>query len=146
LLPSGGKGNAERLIYKPQDRAILIREHHPRPMINDYKMFWKNAFDLRGRASRAQYWNTQVAIALVILFLMIVLVGIYSAFASIGGAAFSYLLYGYALAILIPQLTLQVRRIRDTGISLWWLLLVLIPGVGPFAILIILCLPSRSEA
>lgn len=52
----------------------------------------------------------------------------------------------YTLILLLPLFAAEVRRLHDTGISGWWLLLSLIPYLGGFIVLILLILlmmPSK---
>ena len=48
----------------------------------------------------------------------------------------------FGLFTLIPGLAVGVRRCHDTGRSGWWLLIVLVPCIGPLWLLILLALPS----
>lgn len=50
----------------------------------------------------------------------------------------------YSLLTLVPLLAIVTRRVRDTGLSLWCLLLLLIPGLGMLAVVVILCLPTQT--
>lgn len=52
----------------------------------------------------------------------------------------------YSLITLLPFLALLVRRLRDTGLSLWSLLVLLIPGVGMIVMTYFLCLPSQPRS
>lgn len=45
----------------------------------------------------------------------------------------------YSLAVLIPTITVGVRRLHDLDRSGWWLLLVLIPLLGSLLLLIYFC-------
>ncbi|MDO5064712.1 MAG: DUF805 domain-containing protein [Actinomyces bowdenii] len=49
------------------------------------------------------------------------------------------------IPILLPLLSLLVRRLRDGGIHLLWLLLIAVPRIGGTALLLLCCLPSRPE-
>jgi uncharacterized membrane protein YhaH (DUF805 family) len=51
----------------------------------------------------------------------------------------------YSLAVLIPALAVAVRRLHDTGRSGWWLLIGLIPLVGPIVLLVFYLLDSDRE-
>jgi uncharacterized membrane protein YhaH (DUF805 family) len=58
-------------------------------------------------------------------------------------AAPLYLLY--SLIVLLPHLAVTVRRLHDTARNGWWLLIVLIPLVGPIMILVFTALDSDPE-
>ena len=88
--------------------------------------------DFSGRARRKEYW---------MFFLINALVGFGLAFvggllgdeAGLGGMML-YLLY--LLGTLIPGLAVSVRRLHDTGRSGWWLLISIVPIVGPIVLLV----------
>jgi len=48
----------------------------------------------------------------------------------------------YALAVFLPGLAVIVRRLHDTGRSGWWVLISLVPFVGPIILLVFMCLDS----
>ena len=87
-----------------------------------------------GRASRTEYWTfilLNMAIGFVIAFS-----------ATIVGrlAALFHLLFN--LFIIIPQLSVVVRRLHDTNKSALWLLLIFLPFIGPFILFIFMFLRS----
>jgi len=50
------------------------------------------------------------------------------------------------LIILIPSMAVSVRRLHDRNKSGWWLLIVLIPIIGPFWLFVDLgLLPAKEE-
>jgi uncharacterized membrane protein YhaH (DUF805 family) len=81
---------------------------------------------LTGRARRSEYWWW----ALAYLILVVIAVGLDSA---IGTSVVAPLV---ALAVLLPNLAVAVRRLHDTGRSGWWILLGLIPLVGGIILLV----------
>jgi uncharacterized membrane protein YhaH (DUF805 family) len=94
----------------------------------------------KGRARRKEYWyfvlfNTLITIVLGTIDGVTELV---SAEAGIG------LLSGlYTLAVLVPSIAVSVRRLHDTNRSGWWLLISLVPLVGPIVLLVFLVLDSQ---
>lgn len=86
-----------------------------------------------GRSRRSEYWFWALATSLVSLLLTILDLVFHN---SLLGLIFS-------LAVLLPGLTVSVRRLHDTGRSGWWLLIGLIPLVG--AILLIVWMASDSQ-
>ena len=48
------------------------------------------------------------------------------------------------LAVILPVLGIQARRLRDGGFTPWLLLLGLIPGIGGLILLILYVLPSKN--
>ena len=84
--------------------------------------------DFTGRARRAEYWwfvllNFGVYVGLSILTRVL------------GSLGFAIYLV-YALAVIIPSLAVAVRRLHDTGKSGWFLLIGLIPLIGPIILLV----------
>lgn len=99
--------------------------------------FWKKGFTFAGRASRSEYWFAYLAqIAVYVLA-----VGCYSAFSHLG-----ILLFGvFALASLIPQLAVTVRRLHDAGLSGGMYFMSWIPLAGGLILLILMCRPSDAR-
>lgn len=75
----------------------------------------------RGRLRRSVFWSALViaTVAFVILF---------EALQAVAGFASTLVLYPPFLAVL---LSLAVRRLHDRQFSAWWLLLGLVPVLGP---------------
>ncbi len=99
------------------------------------------SFSFEGRARRKEYWMFVLFVVIIgfVLGFFDSLLGIYSPKAEIG------LLSGlFALAILIQHIAVGVRRLHDTGRSGWWLLIVLIPFVGPIIVLVLMALEGRQ--
>jgi uncharacterized membrane protein YhaH (DUF805 family) len=80
-----------------------------------------------GRASRPAFWWW---------FLFVILVGI--AADIIGVAIHSVALTSgiVSLALLLPNLSVSIRRLHDTDRSGWWVLIALIPLIGFIVLLI----------
>jgi uncharacterized membrane protein YhaH (DUF805 family) len=52
----------------------------------------------------------------------------------------------YLLAVFIPSISVMVRRLHDTNRSGWWSWIVLIPIIGPIALIVFLATDSKTEA
>lgn len=91
----------------------------------------KKYADFSGRARRSEYWWFS-------LFLFLVYVGILVVFnAILGLRTLSTLLIWVAwLGVIVPGIAVTVRRLHDTGKSGWWILISLIPLVGPIVMLV----------
>ena len=105
-------------------------------------------FTLSGRASRAEYWWFALASWLV-LMLLCVMMGVFAAlYKSEGGMLYLLLLFLPVLGILalvIPSVTVCVRRLHDTGRSGWWYMINFLPYVGGIVLLVLMCLPSDPD-
>jgi len=137
----------------------------PRPpvtMPQAVKLWLKNWKNFSGRASRSEFWWTELALAIagtVIGIIFAVIAGVI--FASTAAAASAtgsapdaaitaillifYGLFGLlGLATFIPSLALSVRRLHDTNQSGWMYLLAFIPYVGGIILLVLMAQPSNA--
>ena len=92
----------------------------------------KEYFDFNGTAKRSEYW------AMIVVGTLAYLVGV-SMIETLPFVALALmvLVVWYALAT-------TVRRVRDSGNSLWWLLALLVPGVGTIASVVFGLLPTQE--
>jgi len=95
--------------------------------------------DFSGRAPRAEYWWFVLAMVIVFVVLSIVesIVGLNKMILGVYGPL-TVLLW---LAVLVPSLSVGVRRLHDTDRSGWWLLLMV-----PYGVAVVLMLRSMSAA
>ena len=102
--------------------------------MNYYLQAFKQYADFSGRANRTEFWMFMLFnyIAIFVLFLLV-----------LGLRTMALPLVGfYTLGTLIPSLAITVRRLQDTGKSGWMILVSLIPFVGAFWLLVLLCQDS----
>jgi uncharacterized membrane protein YhaH (DUF805 family) len=101
--------------------------HYYLDVIKKYVVF-------QGRAARKEYWMFALFNGIINLLLMLL------------GAlvSFPFLSFIYGLAVLLPSLALASRRLHDTGRTAWWILIVLIPILGPFVLLAFAVLDSQA--
>ena len=84
------------------------------------KTCFRKYFDFKGRASRSEYWY-------FFLFLVIgYAIGIGLMFVAF---QFAFLLGAFVIAIIIPWLSVAVRRLHDINKSGWWVALPLPAGI-----------------
>lgn len=100
-----------------------------------YTKVVKNFVVFQGRASRSEYWMFQLFNALIMFGIIIVEAMIYEQ--PIIGVI-------YILAMILPNLSVSVRRMHDTGRSGWWLLVSFVPVVGGLIFLIFTLLASEA--
>ncbi|MBD5216201.1 MAG: DUF805 domain-containing protein [Bacteroidales bacterium] len=93
--------------------------------------------DFNGRASRSEYWW-------YVLFTVILSV-IIQAFGVISSDVSLYLGAIVNLALLLPGLSLCVRRLHDINKSGWFILLGLIPIVGAIILIVWFCKESEMQ-
>lgn len=114
-------------------------------MIDSYKIFWKKAFDFKGRTTRNEYWWAYLA-NIIVYFLLAIFVGISSGINETLGLLFSLIYFLYTLGQIMPSISIIIRRTRDVGKSWQWIFINLLPFIGPIWFIFILCQPSLPNA
>lgn len=99
--------------------------------MNWYLTVLKRSFDFNGRSHRAEYWYF-VLFSVIISFVLGFIDG---AMGTPGQVGIGLLGAAYSIAIIIPSIAVGVRRLHDTGRSGWWLLVAIVPIVGPLALI-----------
>jgi uncharacterized membrane protein YhaH (DUF805 family) len=80
-----------------------------------------------GRSSRSAYWWFY-------LFNILALVAALALDYALGTGGIIYALA--AIALLLPNLAVAVRRLHDSGHSGWWLLIAIVPVIGAIVVLV----------
>jgi uncharacterized membrane protein YhaH (DUF805 family) len=110
--------------------------------LNAFELFilsWKRYFDFEGVSTRREYWLTYVVYLLIALAFTVMTEILF--FYAIGDIL-AILYAGYAIAAVIPQLSIMVRRLHDTGVSGWnylWFLTI----IGGIYVIYLLARASR---
>ena len=96
----------------------------------------KKYADFDGRATRTQFWMFFLfyIIFYVVLEIVTQLIGVGSVLPAF-----------FILALLIPTLSINARRLHDTGRSGWWQLLGLIPIIGAIVLLVFYVTESQGD-
>lgn len=89
-----------------------------------------------GRATRKQYWMFVLYNVIISLILGIIDGIIFK------GQVLSAI---WSLAVLLPSIALGVRRLHDLGKPGWWFFMILIPIVGPIALIVLFCLKGEDK-
>lgn len=118
-----GFGGASEGGWMPSG-ATLTGAAPPRTFIEAIQVCFSKYFDGKGRASRSEFWYFA-------LFTFIL-------DAVTGGIA--------VLFLLIPSITVQVRRLHDIGKSAWALLWILVPFVGLIVLIVYAVRPGEPHA
>ena len=132
-------------------------------MVNAYKKFWSNYINFSGNTSRPDYWLAWLMNVIIYLVALIVLVAYLSISAPQGyyhevsdGMEFYFQNSGiflplicliitiYSVAIIIPSLSMSIRRLQDAGFHWAFIFLDLIPSIGSIVLLILHCLPTNA--
>ncbi|MCX8746275.1 DUF805 domain-containing protein [Snodgrassella sp. B3800] len=96
-----------------------------------------NYCNFQGRARRKEYWFFTL-----IIFLIGVLIGIIASVLGLEESTIKMIQLIWGLVLFMPALGVQVRRLHDISRSGWWILLNLIPIIGPLVIFIFNLLDS----
>jgi uncharacterized membrane protein YhaH (DUF805 family) len=147
-ITSDGQSNEKKhdcasINFNTNFQSSQERPVYRRLLVTSYIYFWKRSPDFSGVISRLDFWVAVASngIALMIVAFILSLVAATSNAASIACAA---TLGIYLLIVATASLSLQARRVRDTGLSAWLLIALAIPYAG-FALLIVYLLPTRRK-
>ena len=121
-------------------------------MMEAYKKFWKGYVDFTGRSTPSDYWFAFSAHVLI-FFAYLLLDGVFERILSTTGsrAVFTISLYllliffAYGVAAILPGIAITVRRLRDAGYHWAYIFIPLIPFVGIFILIFLLCQPTKVE-
>ena len=102
------------------------------------KVVRDNFANFNGRARRKEYWMFILFNFLIALGIGVV-TGILSAISESLGMLGAVIYVIYAIAILIPNLAVIVRRLHATGNSGWMILISFIPLIGGIWLLVLMC-------
>ena len=96
----------------------------------------QNYVTFSGRARRKEYW----------MFILVnVLIGFVLGFIEgLAGVEKPILSPLYSLAVLLPGVSVAVRRLHDTEKSGWWFWIALVPVVGGIILLVFMCTEGTS--
>ena len=84
--------------------------------------------DFQGRAARSELWW------FVLFYLLLsVVIGAISALSDVLGGLLNLVV---TIALLVPAIAVQVRRLHDTDRTGWWVLIGLIPLIGTIVLLV----------
>lgn len=103
--------------------------------MNWYLEVLKKYATFTGRARRKEYW--MFGLFHIIVFVLLALL---DGFLQTEGIITMI----YLLATFLPSFAVSVRRLHDTGRSGWWMLINIVPMIGPIVLLIFMCMDSQT--
>lgn len=116
-------------MYNTKERKVTN-------IMEEYLSMWKNYLNFKDRTTVRGFW-----MATLFNFIAVFILGMLGAFVK-----FLFVFYLiYLLAVIIPCLALQIRRMHDINKSGFWILLSCIPFVGTIVCIIFLCKDSVNE-
>lgn len=102
--------------------------------MKEYVDMWKRAFDFNGVSSRKEFW-----MAYLFNFLFGIVIFIIQLVSPNTAKVISAV---YGLAVILPYISLTIRRLHDINKSGYNILLAFIPLVGAIILLVYLCSDS----
>jgi uncharacterized membrane protein YhaH (DUF805 family) len=109
----------------------------------------KNAFanyaNFSGRSTRAEFWWFYLFTWIIFLVpYILLLTAIPGSGEDVGGAfwLWGFILLVAFLALILPMISVTVRRLHDTDKSGWWYWVAIIPFIGGIWLLILLIMPG----
>lgn len=121
-------------------------------MIEAYKKFWKGYVDFTGRSTPSDYWFAFSAHVLI-FFAYLLLDGVFERILSATGSMDVFtisvilllIFFAYGVAMVLPGIAITVRRLRDAGCNWLYIFIPVIPFVGIFILVFLLCQPTEVE-
>ena len=86
-------------------------------ILKSYQEFWFKATDFTGKTTISSWWSVQIVNLIITIFCVPIFLRI-----------FGFNIYG--LVCIIPQLSLNIRRLRDFGKNWKWIFINFIPING----------------
>ena len=114
-------------------------------MVEAVKEFFTKYATFSGRTSRKNFWLAILGIWLISLVLGFVCGFIGGLLGDSAATVLGFIPTIFALAIIIPSIAIEVRRLHDINKSGWFIFISLIPFVGSIILLVFMCLPAVNE-
>jgi len=148
IEPKEGDSYVFDKAYDKNSRAYMFKDN----LFKTIPEYFKNAFNFKGKACRAEYWFPYLIIEVLAVPILLSIIDIvlpqfvYTLSYPEFGLDYSFNLISIIIIALmwIPQLSCTFRRIRDTGRKPVAFLYCLIPFVGSFIMIYILASKTDS--
>lgn len=138
--PPGGSSQFGRSPAADPGGALSLFGYFKRAITTDY-------FNFRTRARRKEFWGFVLFVYLGIAVFMALGAGVDFAIGNMDDAPYVMMVIGALawLAVILPSVSVMVRRQHDIGLSGWFYLLVLIPYIGGLILLVFALIPSQKH-
>lgn len=110
--------------------------------MTEFINMWKNYVNFSDRTTVRGYWMAFL-FNMIASFIFGFVVGLISGIT--GNTALMFLSYIYSLAVFLPALAIQIRRLRDAGKPWYYIFINFIPCVGFILYIIALCKASVPD-
>ncbi len=119
-------------------------------MFRAYKKYWMGYVDFTGRSTPSDYWFAY-SVRVLIFFAWYLLIAVFERMDSETGSISTIglilllIFFAYGGATVLPGIAITVRRLRDAGCNWLYIFIPLIPFVGIFILIFLLCQPTEVE-
>lgn len=114
--------------------------------------YWRKMFDYKGKSGRKNFWLGSIANALILYavfyilsYILAFIGGFFDADVATVENFFVFLFVIEFIFYFLASLSAIVRRLRDAGISPWWIIGWFFPGVN-IVVLVFLFFKSKETA
>ena len=115
------------------------------PFTTAIRQYFSNYAVFSGRATRAQFWWPQLfnfIVRFAIELGVYVCFGLFESSRTI--STLIYIIAGfYSLLVLLPSLSVLVRRLHDIGKGGGWIFIACVPAIGSIWLLVLLLMPGQ---
>ena len=93
--------------------------------------YWKRCVDFKGVTTRKDYW-----IPTIIIMVIIVVLNLVTDPNAPGWSPVDI----FVLVLVLPSISLSIRRLHDQNKSGWFWLINLVPGIGSIIVFVLMCM------
>ena len=111
-------------------------------LIGAIRNFFSYYATFSGRSSRSEYWFLWIAGALLYLVQLLVTISVDTAGLALGGV----IAIVVGAALIVPNLAIMSRRLRDAGISPYFLFFIFLPILGSLALFVMMMFPPKEPS
>ena len=112
-------------------------------LVGALRNFFKYYATFSGRSSRSEYWWLQLAGVILYVVALVPLSIVSNARDLLVLQGFISLLF--LAGLVVPSLAVMARRLRDAGISPYFLFFIFLPIFGGLALFVMMMFPSKGQ-